>query len=89
MALLHRRAVTGIRSTAPEYEACSWLLSHYIEILGELRIIMLYKPISTFATSVRYSLHTNYESSLEVRIAKTPLLLSQFDLSIIPYISRA
>ena len=74
MALQPRRAVTGIRSTTPEYEARSWLLSHYIEFLGTLRIIMLNKPTSKFATSVRYSLRTNYVSSLEVRIANTPLL---------------
>ena len=42
MALLHRRAVTGIRSTTPEYEAGSWLLSHYIEFLGALQIILLH-----------------------------------------------
>ena len=71
MALLNRRAVTGIRSTTPEYEARSWLLSRYIEFLGALRIITLHKLTSTFATCVRCSSQRSYESSLEVRVANT------------------
>jgi len=89
MAQLHRRAVTGIRSTTLEYEAHGLLLSRYMEFQGALRIIMLHKLTSTFATSVRCSAHFNYVSSLEVHIANTPLSLGRFDLSIIPYISRA
>jgi len=89
MALLHHRAVTGVRSTTPQYEARSWLLSHYIEFLGVLRINTLHKPKITFATSDGYSLHTSYVNSLEVRLTNASLLLNQFDLSVITYILRA